>query len=239
MTILSIVAGLLVLGLLGALAWSLTSHVDPDTTEVPDWELYEWNKRYPSLPPIETYDPVGIPVPQTPTSLNPRTPLPEPNIQPRRTSCSTASMHLPDLKDESLRSIRVKSSDGERYYTVDLLNYTCTCPSFLKIQSTAPMRDVGRLCKHICRSLSRRSILKLLSPICHAMVTEGHGIYPGRSGRDRRGNPIYITGVNSQGWLSVFALKRKDGKTYFRFGYNVTERRWSHGIKPNIDEGTL
>ena len=191
-------------------------------------ELEEWNKRHPPLPSIETYDP-GTSVDalhQTPTSQNP-TPRPEPGVL------------LPEFNDESLRSIRVKSSDGECYYTVNLLNYTCTCPSFSKIQSRAPQRDVGRLCKHICWALNRRPILKLLSPICRAMVTEGHGIHPGRFGRDRRGKPVYITGANSEGWLNVFALKRKDGITYFRFGYSVTERRWAYGIKPNIDEGTL
>ena len=192
-------------------------------------ELDEWNKRHPPLPSIETYDPETAldPLPQTPTPQNPPTPLLKPSNQ------------LPDLKDESLRSIRVKSSDGKRYYSVNLLDYTCTCPSFLEIQSKAPPRDLGRLCKHICRCLNRRPILKLLSPICRAMVQEGRGIHPGRFGRDRRGNRIYITGVSSQGWLNVFALKRKDGRTYFRFGYNVKERRWAYGIKPNIDEGTL
>jgi hypothetical protein len=155
------------------------------------------------------------------------TPLPDPSIQ------------LPDLKDESLRSIQVKSSDGARYYTVNLLDYSCTCPSFLEIQSTAPPRDVGRLCKHICRSLNRHPIRQSLNPICLAMVKEGYGIHRGHLNRDQNGNLIYITGVSSQGWLNVFALKRKDGKTYFRFGYSVSQRRWAYGIKPKIDEEIL
>ena len=77
---------------------------------------------------LETYDPETAldPLPQTPTPQNPPTPLLKPSNQ------------LPDLKDESLRSIRVKSSDGKRYYSVNLLDYTCTCPSFLEIQSKAP-----------------------------------------------------------------------------------------------------
>ena len=71
------------------------------------------------------------------------------------------------------------------------------------------------------------------------MVQEGFGIYTGRVDRDKNGNPIYITGVNGSGWLNVFALKRRDGKTYYRFGYNVNEERWAYGLRPQIDEEIL
>jgi hypothetical protein len=71
------------------------------------------------------------------------------------------------------------------------------------------------------------------------MVQEGYGIDAGRSDYDRNGNPIYITGVNSKGWLNVFALKRRDGKTYYRFGYNVNEGRWAYGARPKINEDIL
>jgi hypothetical protein len=146
---------------------------------------------------------------------------------------------LPKLTDESLRSIEVRSSDGERFYTVNLIDYTCTCPSFMEVHQMAPERDFGRLCKHMCLCLSRPETLPLLNPACLAMVSEGFGIYPGRVDRDDNGNPIYITGTNTNGWLNVFALKRKAGRTYYRFGYNVNERRWAYGSKPKISEETL
>src|SRR5437867_1088304 len=149
-----------------------------------------------------------------------------------------AILQLPELKDESLRSIQVRSSDGQRFYTVNLLDYTCTCSSFSEVHAKAPRRDVGRLCKHVCASLNRPKILMLLNPICLAMVQEGFGIYPGRVERDDNGNPIYITGVNTQGWINVFALKRRNGKTYYRFGYNPTEGRWAYGQKPKISVET-
>jgi hypothetical protein len=56
---------------------------------------------------------------------------------------------------------------------------------------------------------------------------------------DNNGNPIYITGLNNKGWLNVFALKRRGGKTYYRFGYNVNEGRWDFGSKPRINEEIL
>jgi hypothetical protein len=71
------------------------------------------------------------------------------------------------------------------------------------------------------------------------MVQEGFGIYTGRFDRDKNGNPIYITGVNSSGWLNVFAPKRRDGKTYYRFGYKADEGRWAYGARPQIDEEIL
>ena len=64
------------------------------------------------------------------------------------------------------------------------------------------------------------------------MVKEGYGIYQGRFEHDNNGNLIYITGVNTQGWLNVFALKRRDGKTYYRFGYNLNEERWAFWFQP-------
>jgi hypothetical protein len=70
-------------------------------------------------------------------------------------------------------------------------------------------------------------------------VQEGYGIYPGRFDRDKNGNLIYITGANSTGWLNVFALKRIDGKTYYRFGYNLKEGRWAYGSFPKIKEEIL
>jgi len=151
----------------------------------------------------------------------------------------SSPMGLPDLTDESLRSIQVKSSKGTDFYTVNLIDYTCTCPSFLEVHSKAMPRDFGRICKHICASMNRPKVLPLLDPMCRAIVREGYGIYPGRFERDNNGNIIYITGVNSTGWANVFALKRINGKTYYRFGFNVNEGRWAYGLGPKINEEVL
>jgi hypothetical protein len=82
-------------------------------------------------------------------------------------------------------------------------------------------------------------MLRLLSPIGLAIVQEGFGVYPGRFNRDRNGNLIYITGVNNSGWINVYALKRKDGKTYYRFGYSVNEQKWAFGTSPALSEEIL
>lgn len=146
---------------------------------------------------------------------------------------------LPELEDESLRSLKVISSNGTDCYTVDLIGYTCTCPSFIKDHYVAQSRDFGRICKHICAALNRPNILPLLDPIARAIVRDGFGVYPGRFALDNNGNTIYITGVNSTGWLNVFALKRINGKTYYRFGYNINEGRWSYGLAPQINDRAL
>ena len=152
---------------------------------------------------------------------------------------SASGLLLPNIADESLRSIQVRSSSGEGNYTVNLVDFTCTCPSFVEDHAMASARDAGRLCKHICHALNRPEILPHLHPICLAMVKEGFGIHPGRLDRDENGNLVYITGTNAKGWLDVFALKRRDGKTYYRFGYNLNEGRWAYGRSPKINEEIL
>jgi len=98
-------------------------------------------------------------------------------------------VELPALSDESLRSIQVQStSDRKESYTVNLIDYTCTCPAYSRFNKLAPEREVGRMCKHICKELARAEAQPLLSPICSAMVREGFGIYPGRLDSDLNGN---------------------------------------------------
>lgn len=165
----------------------------------------------------------------------------QPQIVPIQTAPTSpeSALLLPEMTDESLRSIQARSSDGEHYYTVNLIDYTCTCPSFLEVHYKAPPRDFGRICKHICSALNRPEILPLLNPMCKAMVEEGFGVYPGRFGRDENGNIIYITGANTAGWINVFALKRRDGRKYYRFGYNLSEQRWAYGSSPKINDRIL
>jgi hypothetical protein len=160
----------------------------------------------------------------------------------RRTSSSSADSNclpdvLPTFSSLSLQTIQVKSSDGKGYYSVDLLNYTCTCPSFVKDHAHAPPFSFGRMCKHICDALDREKLP--LPPIAQAMVREAHGVHPGRIATDINGNLIYITGINSTGWVNVFALPRKDGKSYSRYGYNIKEARWAYGQEPKIAASLL
>ncbi|MGA3145360.1 MAG: SWIM zinc finger family protein [Verrucomicrobiota bacterium] len=179
------------------------------------------------------------PAPTAPISLDqPPSIAQTPQIQDD-TINPAPQLGLPEITDESFRSTKVRSQDGTNHYTVNLIDYTCTCPSFLEVHSKAPPRDYGRICKHICAELNRHRDYLRLDPICRAIVQEGYGIYPGRFDRDKNGNLIYITGANSTGWLNVFALKRIDGKTYYRFGYNLKEGRWAYGSFPKIKEEIL
>jgi hypothetical protein len=168
-----------------------------------------------------------------------------PGARSRRTSPPAPSLTdesailLPILSDESLRAIQVKSSDGTQNYTVNLLDYTCTCPSFIEDHAQAPPFAFGRMCKHICAALNRAELRSSLPPIAQAMVRAGHGIYPGRIAHDLNGNFIYITGANSSGWLNIFALPRRNGKTFSRFGYSINEARWAYGLAPKIDKALL
>lgn len=156
---------------------------------------------------------------------------------------------LPVFSDKALWAIQIKSSDGSKAYVVNLLEYTCTCPLCLEIHSGVPLRDFGRLCKHIVLALREQKLVTQLPPIARGIVENGlpydaFGIYPGRFEEDLYGRPIYITGQNYDGWISVFALLRRNGVNYARFGYNVKSRSWyfknlSYVYLPKIDESIL
>lgn len=161
------------------------------------------------------------------------------SVFPSTTQSQQQPFGLPVITDKSLRSIKVKSSDGINFYRVNLVDYTCTCPSFFKDHAHSPPKDFGRLCKHICGELNRHKLYSTLDPMCKVIAEERFGVYPGRFDKDANGNPIYITGVSPAGWINIFALKRKDGVNFFRFGYNLTEERWAYGSAPKAIERIL
>lgn len=158
---------------------------------------------------------------------------------------------LPVFSEESLRTIEVKSSNWKETYIVNLLEYTCTCSLCLEIHSGVPARDFGRLCKPIIIALREKNLVTQLPPIARGIAENGYpdafGVYPGRFANDLNGNPIYITGKNYDGWISVFALRRQDGVNFYRFGYNINSKNWlqtfGSGLfyrrHPKIDESIL
>jgi len=141
---------------------------------------------------------------------------------------------LPELTDQSVARIKVRSSDDQTEYYVSLLDYTCTCPDFLGRRSEAPPRHVFRICKHILEAL--QPVYDKLSPIIRCIIADGRGVRPGEFRFDRNNNPVYIAKPNEQGWINLFAPKRAAAKTYYRFGYNVVKKYWAYGKKPLINE---
>jgi hypothetical protein len=172
----------------------------------------------------------------------PRVPLP---IQ------HDSSKLLPVFTDESLRATQIKATTSRDTYTVNLLDYTCTSPHCMEIHSEVPPRDFGRLCKHMILALRQKNLVAQLPPIARGIADNGrpeaYGVYPGHFATDLNGNPAYITGQNYDGWIGVFALKRRDGVNFYRFGYNVRGKRWTsfndRGLvnlrPPKIDEAFL
>ena len=146
-------------------------------------------------------------------------------------------LFLPELTEQSFSRIKVRSSDGQTWYYVNLLEYTCSCPDFIGRRSEAPARHVFRICKHISHSL--QPVYDKLSPIIKCIISEGRGVRPGEFRFDRNNNPVYITKPNEQGWINLFAPKRAAAKTYYSFGYNVVEKYWAYGQRPLINEADI
>lgn len=151
---------------------------------------------------------------------------------------------LPIFTHESLKAIKV--THWNTIYTVNLLDYICNCPLCIEIHSKVPVRDFGRLCKHIILALREKHLVAQLPPIARCMVGDprAFAVYPGRFATDPNGNTIYISGKNHDGWLNVYALKRPDGVNYYRFGYNANSKIWwcddergmDYWRSPKIDE---
>lgn len=161
-----------------------------------------------------------------------------------------ASELLPVFTSDLLRGVQIKSTSGT--YAVDLLDYTCSSPRCRKIHSGLPPRDLGRLCKHIIIALRRFELVAQLPPIARGIAQNGYpdrafGVYPGRFARDLYGRPIYITGKDDRGWMSVFALAKRDSVNYLCFRYNIMSRKWVQIMEsgeynwtpPKIDEAIL
>lgn len=137
---------------------------------------------------------------------------------------------LPILTDESLRKIEISNSNWTQIYLVNLLDYTCSAPLCIQMHQHVPPNDFGRLCKHIIKALRYCKLVEYLPPMAKGMANHGYpnayGIIPGCFAADIYGKPIYITGIYKNSWINVYALKRKNGVNYFRFGYSLQLRTW-------------
>ena len=137
---------------------------------------------------------------------------------------------LPIFSDVSLRAIEVKSSDWTQTYVVNLLDYTCTCPLCLGIHAGVPPRDFGRLCKHIIIALRREKLVIQFPPSAteqQIMATpKPTEFIQGALANDLNGNPIYITGKNYDRSINVYALTRRNGVNYYRYGFDTIRKSW-------------
>ena len=128
----------------------------------------------------------------------------------------------------------VESSDGETEYNVDLMRYTCTCPDWAGRRAKLAPGSIGRACKHIVRSLHAQDEFENFPPIIRAIIEDAFfrdgGTAPGDDylHMDLNGNSIFVSYTGGD-WANVLA---PDGNDYSRFGYNITEQRWSYGEAP-------
>jgi hypothetical protein len=136
-----------------------------------------------------------------------------------------------------LRNIEVYSSDFERKYTIDLVDYTCTCPDWIKRRSLAPPETPFRICKHIATHLVVYKP-KLQVP---AWVEAYWAIIITQSSDDRglpyweensaecgeKDGDAYIISVYPEKypWASIC-------KGLSSYGFNLEEKRWARGEKP-------
>lgn len=134
-------------------------------------------------------------------------------------------------------------------YTVDLAEWSCTCPYAAARVTRYGELDVRRVCKHLSRlALNRTGVLSACDPPVAALLERGVWSKKRRYSRvletrffvwSAWQRPVYLGITPQSSWVSVVTRRNKDadiapaftGK-YFMFSYNTEERAWAYDARP-------
>jgi hypothetical protein len=130
------------------------------------------------------------------------------------------------------REVSIAShSEQGRIYTVDLRGPSCTCSDYRSHRSALPEGDLTRCCKHILAAYSQVQPDGGHPLWLGAFIEHAWQPHPKQKWQvvSLDTQPILISSAPSE-WANVFAPASDGG--YDRFGYNVTQDRWSYGVEP-------
>lgn len=143
------------------------------------------------------------------------------------------SDNIPDVE------IKIKSSSMPGNYIVNPKQQTCTCPDFVEYRKQYEFGDVQRFCKHLINAFSRKKISPFvpyhLKPLIESAKDRGKGTFRGESLRYFYINQsiVLIAQNLNNSWFSVYT--NGFGDEYKRYGYNISENRWSYDEMPMAD----
>jgi len=124
--------------------------------------------------------------------------------------------------------------DGQRE-RVNLTTQTCSCDEYFRERSRFPMGHFSRCCVHMARAMAELKPDQGWPTWLDALIvdcdTRGRGtaVTADWSLIAVPGGPALVSSGSKQ-WLSVFAPR---GQAYGRFGYSLSEKRWSFSLAPD------
>jgi hypothetical protein len=141
-------------------------------------------------------------------------------------------------------STRIKSHTRKsEFYMVDLSGPTCTCPDFRSFRHKLPTGHLTRCCKHVFDAYAQlepstgwpgwlRSFLELAHPPHPKHEWDVLKISPGWFSLGGQTSFVLISSPQNH-WANIFT---SDNGAYDRYGYNLSEDRWSYEIEPQNSE---
>ena len=148
---------------------------------------------------------------------------------------ATAASKRLDLSVAVLPSIpvtvQVKShSDRKLLYDVDLTGPSCSCPDWRGKRSHLPTGSLTRCCKHVLDALGQVQPVDGWPGWLGAFLEHGWRPHPDKRWFVVGSSPDFsLVSTGGNDWADVFSMVND---RYQRFGYNVSERRWSYGQSP-------
>ncbi len=133
------------------------------------------------------------------------------------------------LPDISIKALVQSSSESCIEYLVDLAGPTCTCPDFLP-RSKLPKGDLSRCCKHVFQVFAKVRPKDGWTGWLDAFLELGIRPHPKTKWAVvKLDKDSVLISSAPQEWANVFL---KSGQENERFGYNVSNNRWSYGTSP-------
>lgn len=131
-------------------------------------------------------------------------------------------------------TVEVGSHSSDDIYQVNLAGPTCTCPDFNSYRKDRPLGHLTRCCKHILEAYAQIEPKTGYPSWMGAFIDEAWKPHPKQDWKvvEIDSSPVLFSSAPKE-WSNVFALN--DGN-YERFGYSVTDDRWSYGISPPNSE---
>ena len=147
------------------------------------------------------------------------------------TVIDNSRLTLPKITGEQYRAVPSPSSQRGLIYSINFESYTCTCQDFSEHRAGFPSRDLRRLCRHMAREMPASLLAQI--PIEVATIIDAAPVarlYE-RAQCYRFENDPFVVTWREGSWVDVFA---RGHEGYSRFGYELSQSRWSYGKQPVI-----
>ena len=135
--------------------------------------------------------------------------------------------------------VEIGSGTSDRNYIVNLFEYSCTCPDYLKRRQYFYPGDVRRVCKHQFALMEERGLVDQLDELSRAVLKFGANRKTLRRLENKAGVAFALSTDTWAEWVDVVTRKKRVGEKggaysgeYDVYGYNNSEKRWSYGEAP-------